>query len=205
MPSVTALTIDVRPVGPDDWAELAAFFGPSGAYSGCWCVWWRRTSGEFQDGLRDGSAGNRALLERVTREGRVPGLLAYDGDGQPIGWVSVAPRHELGRVLRSPALKPRPGDGRGPADDEGVWAVVCFWVPRGGRGKGVGTALLSAAVEQARSAGASALEGYPVDTDGPAPAADLFTGTLAMFRRAGFTPVRPPAGGQRRHIVRRTM
>ncbi|MGZ4596191.1 MAG: hypothetical protein ACXV3V_04625, partial [Actinomycetes bacterium] len=117
---MAADSIVVRPVGPAQWPQLAAFFGPSGAYSGCWCMWWRRTSAEFDAGCLDGATGNRAALQRLTADGRVPGLLAYDGDA-PVGWVSVAPRPEFGRVLRSPALKPRdPEQGADRRADRGA-------------------------------------------------------------------------------------
>ena len=171
-------------------------------------MWWRRTSAEFDAGCRDGATGNRTALQRLTANGRVPGLLAYDGDA-PVGWVSVAPRPEFGRVLRSPALKPREADrgadrraDRGAPDDGDVWAVVCFWVPRGRRGRGVATALLAGAVDHARAGGARVLEGYPVDPSARKPSADLFTGTLAMFRRAGFTEVQAPTLRGPRHVVR---
>jgi GNAT superfamily N-acetyltransferase len=197
---VTRSSIDVRPVGLEQWPHLADFFGPSGAYSGCWCTYWRRTTADFDAGCRDGARGNRAVLQRLTAQGRVPGLLGYDGE-QPVGWVSVSPRPEFGRVLRSPTLKPRDGD-RGDAGDEDVWAVVCFWVPRGRRGAGVASALLAGAVDHARAAGARVLEGYPVDPAARAPAAELYTGTLSMFRRAGFTRVPSATASGRRTVVR---
>jgi GNAT superfamily N-acetyltransferase len=190
--------LQVRPVGPEEWRQLAAFFGPSGGYSGCWCAWWRRTSAEFDAGCRDGAQGNRAVLHDLTKDGRIPGLLAYDGP-DPVGWVSVSPRPEFGRVLRSPALKPRDAD-RGAPDDAAVWAVVCFWVPRKQRGKGVGTALLAAAVDHARSSGARVIEGYPVETATRVAAAGIFTGTLSMFVQAGFTEVTPRSSSTRRVV-----
>jgi GNAT superfamily N-acetyltransferase len=194
---VTTSGIDVRPVGAEDWQALADFFGPSGAYSGCWCAWWRSTSAEFDAGCRSGGKGNRAVLHRLTHEGRVPGLLAYDVGGDPVGWVSVSPRPEFGRVLRSPTLKPRESN-RGAPDDAGVWAVVCFWVPRARRGTGIGTALLAAAVDHARTSGARVLEGYPVDTAARLPPAAIFTGTLSMFLKAGFTQLPATSSGTRR-------
>jgi GNAT superfamily N-acetyltransferase len=203
--AVTATALDIAPVRAADWAALADLFGPSGGYSGCWCTWWRQTQADFDAGCRDGAAGNRALLARLTADGAVPGLMAYDGSG-PVGWVSVAPRVQFGRVLRSPTLKPRPGrpgePGEPPADDPGVWTMICFWVPRGERGHGVGTALLAGAVAWARESGARLLEGYPVQTRGKEPSAGLYTGTVTMFEQAGFTVVRGPSGGGRRSVVR---
>jgi len=192
--------LDVRPVDASRWAELERFFGPNGAYSGCWCTYFRRRGREFEDGCRDKGAGNHEYLSRLTREGKLPGLLGYDG-GEPVGWVSVAPRPEFGRVLRSPTVRPGIDPDDDP-DDPSVWALVCFWIPRTGRGRGVGTALLDAAVTYAASRGARVLEAYPIDTGGTkVPTNSIYTGTLEMFLRAGFHEVGRRSG--RRPIVRR--
>lgn len=62
-------------------------------------------------------------------------------------------------------------------------------------------ALLRAAVEHARSGGARVLEAYPIDTgEERHPQSTVFTGTLAMFQRVGFTEVERRAEG--RPIVR---
>ena len=191
--------LEVRPVTADRWQELAAFFGSSGAFSHCWCTWWRQTSAEFSRGVESNGEANRALMRATVEAGSEPGLLAYR-EGRPVGWVSVAPRTEYGRILRSRRIGPPP-DAVG---DESVWSVVCFWIPRAERGRGIAMSLLTAAVAHARLRGAVALEGYPVDTAGGRhPAANLFTGALAMFRRAGFSEVDRPRGAQL--VVRRSL
>ena len=90
------------------------------------------------------------------------------------------PREAYGRVLRSPIHKP--------VDElTGVYSISCFYIARGARGAGVADALLSAAVEHARTRGASAVEAYPRDVgDERPPAADMWRGSLAQFERAGF-------------------
>jgi GNAT superfamily N-acetyltransferase len=188
--------IEVRPADADRWDDLTALFGPSGAYSGCWCMWWRVSGAEFS---RNGNAGNRAALEALARAGEPLGLLGYAG-GEPVGWCAVAPRPAYPRVLRSPALKPAD-----PAD-AGVWAVPCMFVKRGHRGAGVAAAMLAGAVAHASTQGATTIEGYPVDTSQgrQPPAAELFTGTVGLFARAGFTEYARPATG-RRVIMRRTV
>ena len=177
---------------PDRWRDLETLFGRSGAYSGCWCMWWRVTSAEFS--ARAG-AGLRSAMEQLVSDGRVPGLLAYSHNGTPIGWCSVAPRQEFGRLQRSPKLKP--------VDDAPVWSIVCFFIHRGHRGTGVAAALLDAAVRYAGEHGATAVEGYPIDpASAPqVPAASAFTGVLPMFERAGFTEIARRGG---RPIVRRS-
>ena len=192
------MSLEVRPVTADRWEELAAFFGRAGAFSNCWCTWWRQTGAEFSAGVADRGAGNRVLMHSLVEAGSEPGLLAYR-DGRPVGWVSVAPRPQYGRVMRSRRIGPDPEE----ATDERVWSVVCFWIPRSERGKGVATELLQAAVEHARASGARILEAYPVDAGGRQPAANLFTGTSAMFLRAGFVEVERPPGAQM--IMRREL
>jgi len=184
--------LEIRPVTADRWDDLAALFGPSGAFAHCWCTWWRQTSAEFSQGVEDKGRPNRALMHSLVEAGTEPGLLAYR-DGRPVGWTSVAPRPQYGRILRSRRIGPEPEE----AADERIWSVVCFWIPRKERGKGVANALLEGAVDRARARGAVALEAYPVDTtSGRQPSANLFTGTLSMFQRAGFREVERPPGAQ---------
>ncbi|MDP8957701.1 MAG: GNAT family N-acetyltransferase [Actinomycetota bacterium] len=172
------LVLDIHPLTPQRWDDLVQLFGERGAFGGCWCMWWRQTAAEFD---RSAGPGNRAALQGIVEEGRVPGLLGYVDD-QPVGWCSVAPRQEFGRLQRSPILKP--------VDDHPVWAIVCFFVHRRQRRRGVASELLQGAVDHARRQGARIVEGYPVET-GPkrAAAASLYTGTVSLFREAGFHEV----------------
>jgi hypothetical protein len=179
------MTVSVVPVTPDRWDELAAFFGPNGAYSNCWCAWFRVRAKDYDNG-----PGNRRVLRRLTRDGAIPGLLGFDGS-QPVGWVSVAPRDQFERILRSRVI--------GPADPDetDIWSLVCFWIPARHRGAGIATALLAGAVDHARTHDAAAVEAYPVETAGERrPGADLFTGTVEMFRKAGFLITAHPSGGR---------
>ena len=72
------------------------------------------------------------------------------------------------------------------------WWVTCCIVRREHRGHGVGVVLLTSAVDQARSHGASVLDGHPVDVPRlkarPPPSA-LFTGTSSSFDKAGFRKI----------------
>jgi GNAT superfamily N-acetyltransferase len=72
------------------------------------------------------------------------------------------------------------------------------------RRRGVAAALIAEAIRTARRARAPALEAYPVDTDAPNSTRNTFTGTAAMFTRAGFRTVggRSPARPIMRHDLR---
>lgn len=176
----------VHPLTEARWPDLETLFGPNGAYSNCWCAWQRVSSREFSAGCANRGAGNRELLRRLAVEGRRPGLIGNGGDGQPVGWVSVGPRPEFGRIVRSPITRLSPTE----AADASVWSVACFYIPARHRAQGIASDLLTAAVAHARRGGAAVVEGYPIDTAGARrQGSSLFTGTLDLFRRSGFEVV----------------
>jgi GNAT superfamily N-acetyltransferase len=76
------------------------------------------------------------------------------------------------------------------------------------RGMGVALALIHAAVEHARECGATAVEAYPVRTNGRRlKPTEAYCGTLDLFTEAGFQVVRQHtgavSGGSPRMVVRR--
>ena len=194
--------LTIEELGADRWPDLCTLFGPSGANSGCWCMWWRLPALEWSAGAgkaaREPETGNRAKFERVVAGGETTGLLAYRA-GVPVGWVAVAPRSAYPRISRSPTIAPLD------PDDPGVWAVSCFFVARQHRGAGVADRLLDAAIAFAAQRGATAVEGYPVDTGGVrGTSGDYFTGTVSQFGRAGFA-VQERAKPGKRIVMRREL
>ena len=69
-------------------------------------------------------------------------------------------------------------------DDVPVWSLSCFVVRKGYRRRGVASALIDAAVDAARRAGAPALEAYPLDAS--LTPSSSHTGYATTFLRAGF-------------------
>lgn len=169
--------ITVVPASPDRWADVAEILGsPSGW--GCWCQYYRWSSGDFN---RLGRDGGPAALRSQLADDPPPGLLAYL-DGQPVGWCGIGVRSRLERLVRSRTIPH--------VDDAPVWSVVCFLIRPGMRRRGIATALLAAAVRHAREAGAVGLEGYPVDPEGARlQTAAMYVGTTSMFEAAGFRRV----------------
>jgi GNAT superfamily N-acetyltransferase len=183
--------LDVQPVTAARWSDLVELAGERGFQSGCWCMWWRLSNKEF--GACSGDEKQDALHDLV-RRGREPGMLAYRA-GEPVGWVTVARRAEFTRLNRSTKLFP--------VDDTPVWSVPCFYVHRSHRRRGVTEALLDAAVAHATAYHAELLEGYPIDTgDRKRAGGEMYTGSLTMFERAGFTEVARRGG---RPIVRKRL
>lgn len=177
--------IGVHPVTPGRWDDLETLFGPRGAYSGCWCMWWRLSRSQFQ---KNAGEGNRQALKALVDSGQVPGLLAYAG-GQPIAWCSVGPRETYPALQRSRTLKR--------VDDQPVWSIVCFFVARPFRGRGLMAQLLTAAVAYAAGKGARIIEGYPVEPrESGLRSYEGYTGVISAYRRAGFVEVLRRSEGQ---------
>jgi GNAT superfamily N-acetyltransferase len=165
---------------PERWCDLETLFGPNGAYSGCWCMWWRRTGPDWKAYRGE---GNRQALESAVNEGEHVGVLAY-AEGQPVGWCAIAPRDAYLR-LREERVRIFKK-----VDDLPVWTITCFYVDRYHRRKGLSLDLLRAAVDYAVASGATVVEGYPVDPgDGKMAAVSAYTGLLSTFRKAGFVEV----------------
>ena len=77
-----------QPLTAERWSDFVELFGERGAYGGCWCMWWRLTRREFEQGQGE---VNRQRMKAIVDSGRIPGILAYL-QGKPVGWCSVAPR-----------------------------------------------------------------------------------------------------------------
>jgi GNAT superfamily N-acetyltransferase len=169
-----------RPLTPATWTDLEALFElPGGSIvRGCWCMYYRK-SGTVTVSLLAGPDNKRQLCELVDA-GVVPGVVGYV-DGEPAGWISLGPRTDYAKLQRSPIMKP--------VDDAEVWSVVCTYVARPFRGKGVQHRLLQAAINYARAQGVRILEAYPVDKPERSHDDFMFFGSRSLYERAGFTEV----------------
>ena len=155
-------------------------------------MWWRETRADFD---RYQGEGNRQLMKELVDAGQAPGVIAYI-DNQPIGWCSIAPRENYSSLNRSRVLKP--------IDEKPVWSIVCFFVAKGYRGKGLISDLIKAAVDYAGANGGKIVETYPTIPRGRklAPVSS-FMGFPDVFERAGFVLVAQPS--EARAIMRYTI
>ena len=112
----------------------------------------------------------------------IPGYIR----GGVVAWCSIAPRDSY-RALDGPADAP----------GENVWSIVCFFVPRRLRTKGIARGLVRAAVDYAREKGATVVEAYPVSPDSPS---YRFIGFISTFESMGFLEV--GRAGIRLHVMR---
>ncbi len=166
------------PVTNVRWKNFEKLFGEKGACAGCWCMYWR-----LKQSVLDSQKGNgnKRAMKNIIGSGKIPGIIAYS-EGEPIGWCSVAPREEFSKLDNSRILKP--------VDEKSVWSVVCFFIDKDHRNKGLSVALLNAAKKYVKSCGGKILEGYPIEPKkDKMPDAFAWTGISAGFQSAGFKEV----------------
>ena len=181
----------VREAAPGDFAALAAVLGPRGGAQDCWCMSWRLPASEQN---ANGPEGNRAELERRLDAGAPLGLLAWR-DEEPVGWCSLSPRPDFGRIARSTSLDIRE---RERAD---IWSIACFMVAPSARRAGVMGALVAAAMESARASGARILEVYPPGEESSG--RPSHSGSRRVLERLGFADFGEPRGT--RIVMRRAL
>jgi GNAT superfamily N-acetyltransferase len=192
---------DVRivPANTVSWADLQEVFGANDAAQ-CQCqrfkvvgwIWRDSTQDERTAGLRAQTACDNP------RSADTSGLMAYVED-EPAGWVAVEPRTAYPK-LRTSRI---PWAGRAEdKNDDGVWAVTCFVVRKGFRGRGLTYHLAAATVPFARDRGARALEAYPMITQPGKEITwgELHVGARQVFEEAGFRQLTHPT--PRRVVMR---
>jgi GNAT superfamily N-acetyltransferase len=192
--------LKIVPANEASWEDLVAIFGTADYPSRCMCqrfkvagwIWRDSTLEERKEMLCEQTACDDPNSKTTS------GLVAYV-DGEPAGWVAVEPRvaYPKLRTLRVP-WSGRHED----KDDDGVWAVTCFVVRKGYRGRGLTYSLARATVDFARTRGARALEAYSMITEPfkEITWGELHVGARQVFEEAGFREVIHPT--KRRVIMR---
>ncbi len=191
--------VSVIPANEASWDDLQTVFGRGGAAK-CQCQ--RVKLGDrawFDTGIEERAHRLREETDCGHPEAEdTSGLVAYL-DGEPVGWVAVEPRVAYRRLRGSPV--PWAGRNEDPEDPD-VWAIVCFAVRAGYRGRGITRPLARAAADYARERGAKAVEGYPMI---PRPGqnvtwGEMNVGSRTTFLAAGFREVSRPT--TRRVVMR---
>jgi GNAT superfamily N-acetyltransferase len=179
--------LEFRPLTFRNWQDIQTLFEEDRVCRACWCMWWRISAADW---MKRRGKENKNALKALVDSGKVPGIIAYS-NGQPVGWISMSPRVEYARLERSRTLKR--------IDDKPVWSVVCFFVAKPFRRRGVSRKLLEAAVDYARKRGAIIIEGYPSRPSEKRQDPLVYTGLVSTFEKVGFVPV---AGSSTKTIMR---
>lgn len=182
----------IVPANEASWDDLLAIFGTADYPARCRCQRFKVRGWIWRDSTQE---ERTAMLRAQTACGEpdaaaTSGLVSYV-EGDPAGWVAVEPRTAYPK-LRTTRI---PWSGRDEdKDDDGVWAVSCFAVRKGYRGRGLTYPLARATVDFARERGARALEAYPMLTQPGKQITwgEAHVGARQVFEDAGFTEVSHP-------------
>ena len=182
-----ASDVTLRVIGPGDRKAIEALFGARGACAGCWCMHWRLERGGELWRRMQGEPNKREFFKLLASD-RIRAVIA-EADGEPVGWCSFGPRTDFPKLERSRVFHRADPSPK-------TWAIVCFFVKAGWRGKGLATSLLKAATKEAIRRGAEEIEGLPAlhPADGKLAAAFAWTGVAEMFDAAGYCPVKSTTG-----------
>ncbi len=191
----------IRPLAADTWDAFASLAERhNGVWGGCWCTWFHARPDlricEGPDGRHHAKShrscadkgyaveNNRALKERLVREGRAHAALVFDG-AVAVAWCEYGSPAELPNIYHRKEYEAG-------LDRQPDYRITCFFVDRDYRRKGVAAAALRGALDLIAQAGGGVVEAYPQDTPGQKTSASfLYSATRSTFERAGFSYDRP--------------
>jgi GNAT superfamily N-acetyltransferase len=165
-----------EPLTKKNWAQFEYLFGEKGACGNCWCMYYRLSKSDFQEGKAN--RGNKEAMHQLVMENQPTGLLGFY-EGQPIAWCAFAPREHFKKLEKSRVHKP--------IDDKPVWSIPCFFIDKKFRHQGISVALLKAVIRYATENGIHIIEAYPtIPTTESIPESFAWIGLYKSFERAGF-------------------
>jgi GNAT superfamily N-acetyltransferase len=182
----------VKPLDASTWdAYVRLMERHNGVFGGCWCTHFHTMHSEKTFDADD----NRALKERLVKEGRAHAALVFDGD-EAVAWAQYGSPAELPNIQHRKQYEAE-------QEERPDYRITCIFVDKNYRRKGVTAAALSGAVDLIAQAGGGVVEGYPHDTDDGRKVSVLYNATRSLYERAGFEYVRPK--GLRNCVMRRVV
>lgn len=178
-----------QPLCKDNWQKFVNLFGEKGAADNCWCMYYRLTKTEYNEGKM---GGNKEAMKNLVMNDEPTGIMAFY-EGKAIAWCAFAPREHFKKLDNSRVHKR--------VDDQLVWSVPCFFADKRFRHLGVTAELLKAAIRYAKEKGIKIIEAYPIMPSAQKrPASSLWNGKYKSFEEVGFEIVNPTSGD--RPVVR---
>jgi GNAT superfamily N-acetyltransferase len=177
---VTIYTLDAARATA--WAALFEACG-----SACFCRFWHfeGTKNDWLARCAEDAHTNRDEQLTLALGGTLAGggLLAFE-QSKAIGWMKLAPRSALPKLLRQGAYRSLPLGA-----SEGVWSIGCLLVHPERRGAGVARALVLAAHDYVVQWGGRAIEAYPRRAGHRLHDEEAWMGTADLFASCGFVEV----------------
>ncbi|MCK8060760.1 MULTISPECIES: GNAT family N-acetyltransferase [unclassified Fusibacter] len=164
----------------DTWHDFEKLFGKhKGVHGGCWCMWHRLRSVEFNKLSKE---ERRMAYHDETMAGNGCGIIVYDGS-EPVAWCqfgkpSCLKSYDFGRVYPKLDL---------PSHLKPDWRISCIFVDKDRRHEQLASYALNAAIEVIRKKGDGVVEAFPLKS--AASGRPQYTGSKEMFEKHGFEDV----------------
>jgi GNAT superfamily N-acetyltransferase len=169
-------SLTFEPLTKENWNKFLKLFGANGACGNCWCMYYRLSRSDFNEGKIE--EGNKNAMKELVWQDKPAGLLGIM-EGEAIAWCALAPREDFIKLEKSRVHKR--------IDNKAVWSIPCFFIDKRYRRAGLSVELLRGAVKYARQTGIKILEAYPtIPTQDKLPDSFLWIGLYKSFERAGF-------------------
>jgi GNAT superfamily N-acetyltransferase len=166
----------VEPVTKKNWNKFVELFGDRGACANCWCMYYRSSKVEFEEGKVEDE--NKRRMKEIIWSDKPVGLIGLI-DGLPVAWCAFAPREDFIKLEKSRVHKR--------IDNSEVWSIPCFFIDKHYRNSGISVQLLLGAIDYARQIGIKIIEAYPtIPTKARIPDSFAWIGLYKSFERAGF-------------------
>lgn len=163
----------------DDYLEFFdhVAFSDNPEWAGCYCTFNHFGKNELDEFTATGYDDNytRRKASEYVKEGILKGYLAYEAS-EVVGWLSSNQKRQYVRLFADVDVTT--------SDDDYIKSVACFTISPKHRQKGIATALLKHAEQQAKSEGYQYIEAYP-DT-GHTDCYMNYHGFKLMFEKHGF-------------------
>lgn len=168
--------LSFEPLQKENWRKFVHLFSDKGACGNCWCMYFRLSKSDFQEGKADD--GNKAAMKNIVWANKPTGILGLY-EGQAIAWCALAPREDFIKLENSRVHKR--------IDNKIVWSIPCFFIHKDFRRSGVSVELLKGAIKYAKEIGIKIIEAYPtIPTQEKLPDSFAWIGLFKSFERAGF-------------------
>lgn len=165
-----------EPLTPVNWGLFEELFGSKGACGNCWCMYYRLTRSDFQEGKFED--GNKLAMKELVWNNKPAGIIAIY-ESQAIAWCAFAPRRDYLKLSKSRVHKA--------IDNQPVWSIPCMFIDKNFRKIGVSVALLKGIIQYAGKHGIKIIEAYPtIPTTEKLPDSFAWIGLYKSFERAGF-------------------
>lgn len=167
----------VKALSQETWDDFEKLFGKhKGVRGGCWCLFHRLSSAEYNKLSKD---QRREHHKSLTQRGEGHGLLVFEAD-TPVAWCHFGPAKAFIQYDRSRAYSRLEIAPEHLPD----WRIACIFVDKDHRRKGLSKFTLHAAMEMIRHKGGGVIEAFPLHL--PEVERPSYTGSPAMYMEEGF-------------------